>query len=411
MAVLGIEKFKRINPFKTQISIETLPEGTESESETVSDEFDGESKVGPKKSKRNHSPLKKRLFGKFDSPMKKTEMDAEVGSILGFKRGRNRPPMIGGAGRLAERLKKRNAKKEIRKIQRIENNALEKIFKIKNTEKRRSPTPGLVQMGGFKVVDRDTADHKAKKALYKAFARFAGVNAPLMKGVSIVSKDDFTVHKRPKWRTLSPSKRTRYMPSINDFAHSRCYNKPAPMPKRPDYLEAIIIRREIAEKRKSKDRNAQRLAMFQKHLTEARSKFREKRDSLSLAQKIKKQDMEEYLRPFTQMLADNNIGLSLKDTDSDQSMTKGLFAMIRKEMAGSRTVTELAMGLGMVAQSIQEFEASKFNKVSKVEACQPRQKAQTDIRARFFSRGKSPLQLGKTAGEGVGGNESFRLGD
>jgi hypothetical protein len=83
--VLGLEKLKRRNPFKTQISIETLPEGTESESETVSDEFDCTDVFVISKSKRNHSPLKKRLFGKFESQLKKTEIDAEVGSILGFK--------------------------------------------------------------------------------------------------------------------------------------------------------------------------------------------------------------------------------------------------------------------------------------------------------------------------------------
>lgn len=121
--------------------------------------------------------------------------------------------------------------------------------------------------------------------------------------------------------------------------------------------------------------------------------------------------MNSYLRPLTQMLADNNIDLSMIENDQDQSLTKGLFEMIRKEMTVSKTVTDLAMGLGIIAQSIQDFDQSNFARVSQVDACQPRLKPQTDIRARFFSRGKSPMHLGKNGGEEIGKGESFRLKD
>jgi hypothetical protein len=321
--------------------------------------------------------------------------------------------MAGGAGNFAERLKKRNVKKELRKIQRIENNALEKILKIKKTENSGSPRPGHPRMGAVKLDDKDTTVRKAKKALWKTFALSMGVKAPLMKNANVISKDNITAHKRPKFKTLSPSRFQRFMPSIHDFAHPGRHNeaKPRVGPKRPDYLEAILIRREIQEKRKSKDRMQQKIAMFQKYLDEARLKYRKRRDSTNLAQKNKKMDMDSYLRPLTQMLADNNIGLSLMMNDQDHSLTKGLFEMIRKEMAGSSTVTDLAMGLGIVAESIQDFDQSNFARVSQFDACQPRLKPQTDIRARFFSRGKSPLNLGKTGGEEIRKGESFRLKD
>jgi hypothetical protein len=121
--------------------------------------------------------------------------------------------------------------------------------------------------------------------------------------------------------------------------------------------------------------------------------------------------MNSYLRPLTQMLADNNIDLSMIENDQDQSLTKGIFEMIRKEMTVSKTVTDLAMGLGMIAQSIQDFDQSNFARVSQVDACQPRLKPQTDIRARFFSGGKSPMHLGKNGGEEIRKGESFRLKD
>lgn len=274
MAVLGLEKYRRRNPFKTQISIETLPEGTETESETVSDEFDCTDVFVTRKAKRNHSPLKKRLFGKFDSPLKRTEMDAEVGSILGFKRGRNRLMMPLGAGKFLERLKKRNVKKELRKIQKIENIALAKILTIKKTENKGSPGPGPLRVIKVKVDDKDTIERKAKKAMYKTFARFQGVNAPLMKNANVISKDEITAHKRPKFKTLSPTRFQRFMPSIHEFSHPGRHNEAKPIKgsKRPDYLEAIIIRREIQDRRKSKDRMQQKLTMFQKFLNEARSK-------------------------------------------------------------------------------------------------------------------------------------------